>query len=43
MVADPALMSDRELVKEIGEYVSVDLLPAKTPSLGGKMQMIVST
>ncbi len=42
MVVDPAFMSDREPVREIGEYVSVDLLPAKTPSLGGNTQMIVS-
>jgi hypothetical protein len=42
MVSDPERTSDKEPVREIGEYVSVDLLPAKTRSLGGNSQMIVS-
>ncbi len=42
MISDPERTSDREPVREIGEYVSVDLLPAKFPSLGGKTQMLVS-
>ncbi len=42
MIADPQHPSDRDPVREIGEYVSVDLLPAKSASLGGNMQMVVS-
>ncbi len=42
MTSDPERTSDKEPVREIGEYVSVDLLPAKTQSLGGNSQMIVS-
>jgi hypothetical protein len=41
-LADRTLTSDREPVREIGKYMSVDLLPAKSPSLGGNTQMIVS-
>ncbi len=37
MIADSERTSDREQVREIGEYVSVDLLPAKYLSLGGKV------
>jgi hypothetical protein len=38
MVADP----EHDPVRQIGEYVSVALLPAKSPSLGANTQMIVS-
>ncbi len=42
MITDSERTSDKEPVREIGEYASVDLLPAKFPSLGGITQMIVS-
>ncbi len=42
MISDSERTSDREPVREIGEYVSVDLLLARFPSLGGNTQMIVS-
>ncbi len=42
MTADPQKRSEREPVREIGEYVSVDLIPAKRPSLGGNMHLMVS-
>jgi hypothetical protein len=42
MTADPQKRSEREPVREIGEHVPVDLIPAKRPSLGGNMHLMVS-
>ncbi len=42
MIADPQHPSDLDPVREIGEYISVDLLPEKSPSLEGNPQMIVN-
>jgi hypothetical protein len=42
MTGDPENSVDREPVREIGEYVSVDLLPAKAATLGGNMHLLIS-
>ncbi len=42
MTGDPENPTDREPVREIGEYISVDLLPAKAATLGGNMHLLIS-
>jgi hypothetical protein len=42
MIADPQRRSKKKPVRHMGEYVSVDLLPAKTPNLGGNAFLLVS-
>jgi hypothetical protein len=40
MIADPETSVSREPVREIGEYISVDLIPAKAATLGGNRTSI---
>jgi hypothetical protein len=42
MVGDPENPAGREPVREIGEYISVDLIPARGATLGGNMHMLIS-
>jgi hypothetical protein len=42
MTGDPENSVSREPVREIGEYVSVDLIPAKAATLGGNMHLLIS-
>ena len=42
MTGDPEGSVTREPVREIGEYISVDLLPAKAATLGGNMHLLIS-
>ena len=39
---DPERPVDKEPVREGGEYISVDLIPAKAATLGGNMHLLVS-